>query len=316
MRERLEKLGNRWPWVGLLLAVQDRFSELQGGAVASSITLNVFVSLFPLILVVISVVGFISGSNHNLTHRIIDDLGLTGNAAQTMTNAIDTARRSAKAASIIGLLGLAWSGLGVIAAVRRGVNLPWQVTGQGIRDKLIGVPWLAGAAVIFIASFALSTLLDFLPGFLAPLAILIGLGVNFGLFLWTFWLLAIVRVPWRRLVPGAIVAAVGFEILKVLGSVLVPRLVASSSALYGSLGIVFAVITWLLFFGRLLVYSSVLNVVVHERSNGTVTLEIEAPRIAGEVPVETTRAGVIVRQTSPDDGRPMAERLRVARRGG
>ena len=46
-----------------------------------------------------------------------------------------------------------------------------------------------------------------------------------------------------------------------MGSIYVPRLVASSQALYGTLGIVFATLAWLLFFGRLLVYANVLNVV-------------------------------------------------------
>ena len=51
--------------------------------------------------------------------------------------------------------------------------------------------------------------------------------------------------------PGAIVGAVGFEVLKVVGGDLRARAVASSSALYGSIGVVFAILAWLLFFGRL-----------------------------------------------------------------
>ena len=89
------------------------------------------------------------------------------------------------------------------------------------------------------------------------------------------------------------VGAVGFEVLKLVGSIYVPRLVASSSALYGSLGVVFAILAWLLFFGRLIVYSSVVNVVRWEEDHGTVTVDLPVPKMPGEVPTEATRAGEI-----------------------
>jgi uncharacterized BrkB/YihY/UPF0761 family membrane protein len=82
--------------------------------------------------------------------------------------------------------------------------------------------------------------------------------------------------------------------LTAVGSFYVPRVVASASALYGSLGIVFAVLAWLLFFGRLLVCSSVVNVVRWEEDHGTVTAEIEMPRIPGVVIAHATRAGEAV----------------------
>ena len=53
--------------------------------------------------------------------------------------------------------------------------------------------------------------------------------------------------------PGAIVGAVGLEVLKVAGAYVVPLLVAKSSALYGTIGVVFALIAWLWVLGRLVV---------------------------------------------------------------
>jgi membrane protein len=87
------------------------------------------------------------------------------------------------------------------------------------------------------------------------------LAVNFALWMWAMKVLPNHDVGWRALVPGAVFAAIGFEILKAVGSIYVPRIVASSQALYGTLGVVFATLAWLLFFGRLLVYANVLNVV-------------------------------------------------------
>src|SRR3546814_14941552 len=67
-----------------------------------------------------------------------------------------------------------------------------------------------------------------------------GLLLTTGLFLWTYTSLGNSHVGWRAHLPGAVLVAMGVELLKVIGSVYVPRAVASSSALYGSLGVVFA----------------------------------------------------------------------------
>jgi uncharacterized BrkB/YihY/UPF0761 family membrane protein len=69
--------------------------------------------------------------------------------------------------------------------------------------------------------------------------------------------------------------------------------VAGSSALYGSLGVVFAVLAWLAIYARLIVYGAVLNVVRYEQRAGTVTVEIEVPRIDGEVPLTANRGGAV-----------------------
>jgi uncharacterized BrkB/YihY/UPF0761 family membrane protein len=83
-------------------------------------------------------------------------------------------------------------------------------------------------------------------------------------------------------------------VLKLVGTVLVPRMVASSSSLYGPLGVVFAILAWLAFFSRLIVYASALNAVRYEQVHGFTTLEIKAVRFEGEVPVAADRGGAVV----------------------
>ena len=291
MKKKLDDLGERWPWFGTVLRVQKRYGELNGNYLASAVTLSAFLSIFPLLLFAIAVLGFISAGHTDLAGSILKTLGLKGEAANGITSAIATAQKSRKLASVFGVAGLLWSGLGLVAAVQYAINAAWQVTGRGWRDKLKGLLWLAGATLLILNSFALSAVLNFLPGWLAPLGIVAGLSVNLGLWVWTFKVLGTRDVGWKSLLPGAVVAALGLEILKAVGAFYVPRAVASASALYGTLGVVFATLAWLLFFGRLVVYASVVNVVRWEEDNGTVTVEIEAPRVPGEVTVDATRAG-------------------------
>lgn len=294
MERFLAPVSKRWSWAATAIEVQARFGELHGNYLAAAVTVTAFLSLFPLILVAVAIIGFVASGSADLPGRVIAELGLTGEAAKAVTSTIDTARDSKGTASVVGVLGLLWSGLGLVAALQYAMDAVWQVKGRGIRDKAVGLAWLVGAALIMSSTFALSAAVNFLPGFLSPLAILVSLLVDLALWLWTMKVLVNRDVGWKPLIPGAVLGAVGLSILKALGSVYVPRAVASSSALYGSLGVVFAILAWLLFFGRLVVYASVLNVVRWEEDHGTVTVELELPRLPGEVPLEATRAGEAV----------------------
>ena len=112
-----------------------------------------------------------------------------------------------------------------------------------------------------------------------------------------FWGLGTRRVPARDLLPGAVVAGLGFEVLKLVGTVYVPQLVARSSSLYGPIGIVFATLAWLAFFARLIVYSSTINAVRFEAREGTVAVPLRVPRLPDHHPVAATRGGIMLEAT-------------------
>ena len=292
MRDRIKqritgagaRLGERFPFLRTAWTVRKRFGELNGGYLASAITLSTFLSLFPLLLVAISIIGFFSSDDPTLARDTVTFLGLSGSsdAATIVTDAIETAEESKAAASIVGTAGLLWSGLGLVAALQYVYDTVWQVTGRGMKDKLFGLLWLVGGALLFASSFAVTSLIRALPGFLAPINILAGIALSFGLFIWTAKVLPHRDIGFRALVPGAVFGAIGLEILKVVGSIYVPRAVASSSAMYGSIGVVFAILAWLLFFGRLIVYSATVNVVRWEEQHGTVIIDIRVPNLPGD----------------------------------
>ena len=273
----LDRVAERLPWLKPVAAVHGRFGEVNGSILAAAFTFNAFLSLFPLMLVAVAVLGYVAAGSTDLSQKVVDQLGLTGQAADMVTNTINAAKDSRQAASVVGLAGLLWSGLGLVAALQAAYDGAWQVKDRGLKDKLIGLAWLGGAAVLFVGSAAITTVLRWLPGFLAPVGVLVSFAISFLLWLWTARVLPNKKAPWKLLVPGALVGAVGLEILKVVGAYYVPKMIASSSALYGSIGIVFAALAWLAFFGRLIVYAAVTNVVTFERRVGTVKAVVALP---------------------------------------
>ena len=288
-----ERLCERFPWLRMPLSVHQRVGDVGGGPLASSIALAGFLSLFPLLLVAIAVVGFVAAGQTDFPERVIEQLGLTGRAAKEVLRVIDKAEQSRRAASVIGFVGLLWAGLGIVGTLEQALDATWQVKGRGLTSRLIGLAWLVGAGALFLASMALGPVVARLPGPGAIPTVVLGLALDIVLFLWMFRTLTDAPLPWSAHLPGAVVGGVGLELLKLVGTVYVPRAVASASALYGSLGVVFAILAWLALAARMVLYAAAYNVVRWEREHGTVTVGIEVPRIEGEVPLEATRGGAV-----------------------
>jgi membrane protein len=294
MRDRARQ---RWPIADVVFAVIDRFGAVGGGALAAHVGLSGFLSLFPLLLCGIAVVGFVSSGDPEFANEVIEQFGLEGDAARTVLDALESAEEARAAATIIGFAGLLWTGLGVVGSLSAAINAAWQSHGHGLLDKVRGLAWLTGAGVLFLLSVGATSLTPELPLVGRPLGLLVAAAITAVLFCWTFVTLSGAPVGWRVHVPGAVLAAVGSSILQVLGTIWLPRMVANSSALYGTVGIVFALLVWFLLYGRVFTYAAVLNVVLYERRFGTVRVEVEAPRIAGHVPLEADRGGTVVERT-------------------
>jgi membrane protein len=298
MTRYLEKLRERVPVFDTAMSVHERVGAVGGGPLASAIAMAAFLSLFPLLLVGIAVVGWFSVGHVDFAEQLVDELDLDGRAASTVLDAIETAEDSRRAATVIGFVGFVWSGLAVVAAIEGALNAVWQVSGRGLAGKLHQVAWLLGAGLLLFASLAVGPMINLLPGPAALSSMLVSLVLDTVLTLWTFRALTNAPVPWRAHLPGAMLGGLGLAVLKLAGGLLVPRLVASSSALYGSIGVVFAILAWMVMGARLLVYSATYNVVRYEKGHGTVTVELQVPHIAGQVPLEATRGGAIANSPS------------------
>ena len=281
------------PVVGAAVDLQERVRDVEGGPLASAVTLTFFLTLFPVLLVAIAVLGFVAADNADLAADLIDDLDLTGDVAELVESSIDAARGSRAATTIAGFLGVLWVAVGLGRMVSQVCNRPWQLPTRGVRVWVVSFGWLLGAIVLLGGAIAVTGLLSVLPGWLAPLQVVAGLALLTGFFLFTFRLLTNHPLPLRSHLPGALAGAVGVWLLTLFSTLVLTRYIASASALYGSIGVVLGLLAWLLLFGRLLVYAVCLNVVLHERKHGTVRVEIDVPRFEGEVPLHALRSGAV-----------------------
>ncbi len=242
-----------------LRELQRRYNAISGPTLAGGVTLYGFLALFALLVLAVAALGFLSADNSDLAADIVGDLGLTGQAAKIITDSVNAAQKSRSLATVVGVVGILWLGTSFALVVANAFDAAWRVPGRGFRDRLWGIAWLAGAAVLLAAAGFATACWDLLPTAFAPLVVVISLSMNALLWMWTSWLLPNRDVAWRLLVVPALLAAVALEVLKVVGAYVVPHYVATSSELYGAIGIVFAILLWLLVLGRVVVYLAVIE---------------------------------------------------------
>jgi membrane protein len=255
-------------------AIARRYSELNGRVSAAAITLYGLFALFALCVLAVALVGIFATGNDHVAEDIVSWLGLHGDAATTVTDAVNTAQHSAKVASVVGVVGLVWVGSSFAVSVASAYDVAWGVPSRVVRARVRGLGWLAGSALLLALGSLVTAGFAALPTVVAPLVLAVSLSVNTVLWLWTSWILPNRPFPaWRQLLPGSIVGAIGLEALKVAGAYVVPLMVAKSSALYGTIGVVFALIAWLWVLGRLVVVVTIVETLDRSRLQ------------AGDVPV-------------------------------
>jgi len=262
---------------GFALATHRRFGADSGGFMTAAITYHAFLSLFPLLLLGASVLGFILAGNPDLHGRAVRSVSesLPGIGTLVAEN-LESVEATRSTAGIVGLLGLLWTGIGVAETSSFALARVWRVEPQTstVRKKIralasvvtLGLMGLVGVAItIAVASIDVSGVaaVAFRTG-----GVLLSLGVDFGLFVAAYRLLGPpqrgVFAPWR----GAILAALGWNVLKLVGGWYATRTVANSSAVYGTFASTIGILVILFLATRIFLYGAELNATWVEKSGG------------------------------------------------
>ncbi|WP_298175977.1 inner membrane protein YhjD [Saccharomonospora sp.] len=252
----LPRLRRKHPWLDHVVKANEAFTERYGNHYAAAITYFSVLSLIPLLMVGFSVAGFVLAGNDAAMRQLRE--GIVNSAPEGLgglfASIVQAALESRAGAGILGLLLALYSGLGWMGNLRDALTVQW---GQEKRKlpflstKLKDLGALAGLGVALVVSFGLtavgSGVGEFLLGlvglddaawarFLLRLGtIALALVANVLVFLWVLSQLPREKVPVRSAVRGAVLVAVGFEILKQVGGIYLSSVLSSpSGALFGS----------------------------------------------------------------------------------
>src|SRR5207237_5468255 len=142
----------------------------------------------------------------------------------------------------VGIVGSLWGGMGVVQAAQGAMDTVWHVPRKKrpnfIKSRLRALVLLLVLGAGVIGTTVLTGLATAGTGHSLVtkiIAIVISTLINFGIFLAAFKLLTVADVAWRRLVPGAGVAATAGVILQALGGYIVGHTFKGASQTYGTL---------------------------------------------------------------------------------
>jgi membrane protein len=272
----MERIGGN-PIVRTARSVTDRYGDDGGAYLAGAIAYFGFLSLFPLLLVAMSVIGFALEGNPQLAEDVTAEVAEAVPGLETLIGRNLQAFQNARTATgIIGLAGLVWTGTGVAGACRNALLRIFReerlTSGITLKLWLLGVT--IGIGLLALVATGLSAVAaGWSAGGLAGVALrILGIVIAFGLdlllFLVGYRALLRRRPSWGNLLPGALFGAVGWTLLKVLGTWYATYVVDRSETVYGTFAATVGVLVLLYLAGRVFVYGAELNAVLLEQRGG------------------------------------------------
>ena len=252
------------PW-----AVIKKFGDDQAGNLAALMAYYAFFSIFPLLLVFTTILGFVLQGNDKLyddvRNSVLGQFPVVGDQ-------LHSGQLSGKAtALVLGLITALWAGLGVTMAAQRAFDRVWAVPFKDrpnfVHSRLRGLLLLICLGIMFVASAAATTLATTVfGGALAKLGgYAITLGVNFCLYVLAFRFLTSAIIPTRSLWLGAGVGALFLSVMQLVGTIYVKRVISHASNTYGTFATVIGLLVWLHLIAQLTLYAAEINVVVVRR---------------------------------------------------
>jgi membrane protein len=235
-----------------------RWVEVQGVDRAMALAAQAFSALIPLLIVYSAVVS--RGEGQSFADSLIDRFDLDGAAATTVRQAFTSSQTVEDGVSLLGLLLLLISALSFTRGLQRLYERTYGLSALGMRNSHRGLEWLA-LVVVYTSARPL------VAGLFASTALRISASLVLAAALWTAtpYLLLGGRVSWRRLLPGALLTAFGMSVLATSSVIWFPRTVASSADQFGSMGVAFALLSWLVAAAFVLVATATGGAVVSER---------------------------------------------------
>src|SRR4051794_883160 len=231
------RLQRRHPAAGFPIAVVYKYVDDSGPYLAALITYYAFVSLLPLLLLLSTILGHVLAGNPELQQRVID-------SALSQFPVVGAQLGEPRGLSggvvgvVVGVLGSLYGGLGVAQAVQYMMNTAWSVPRNSrpnpflARGRSLLLLGTAGLAVVGAA--ALSTLSSGSAGSLGVamrvLTLLGSVAVNAAVFVFAFRLAPARHLTVRQVLPGALTAAVLWQLLQTFGVGYVSHVVSNASA--------------------------------------------------------------------------------------
>ncbi len=255
------------PWMAFPFAVVKKFGDDRAGNLAALIAYYGFFSLFPLLLVFVTILGIGLRGHPGFQHRILSSaLAKFPVIGPDLRHNVHSLSAHSTVSLIIGVVIAFWAGLGVVRATENAMNTVWDVPFKDRPNFLFSV----ARAVVMLVVLGFTTALSAATAGIGTggstwwwtlVGIVLSLVLNFGLFMLAFRMLTTARVSWSQVRTGAIIGAVAWTILQAVGGYYVGHQLQGASSTYGTFSVVIGLLAWLYLGAQITLYAAEVNVV-------------------------------------------------------
>ncbi len=271
LTSRLDGFQRRHPGAGFPIAVVYKYIDDSGGNLAALLAYYGFLSLFPLLLLASTVLGLVLAGDPHAQQVVLD-------SALSQFPVIGTQLRQPErvggglAGLLIGGLGALYGGLGVALAAQNAMNIAWTVPKNSrpnpFKARARGILLLATVGLALLGTSALSAIGGGAGPFGAGLRVLVlvaSVALNAGAFIVGFRIATARHLTVREVAPGAVGAAVVWQLLQSFGAGYVGHVVKGSSETNGVFALVLGIIAFFYIAATLIVLCVEVNVVRVDR---------------------------------------------------
>jgi YihY family inner membrane protein len=269
---RIDATQRRFTPTAFVFGVVKKYGDDNGGVLVGNLAHSAFAALFPLLLVLVTILGLVFSSVDPAiqTHVLDAVANQVPQLGHTLTENVHQLRRASQIGLVVGLLGLVWGSMGLAQAGLFTMEQVWNLPGparpgyvQRLGRAALFLALLGGGVIVTTGLASFNTYL--LKGFFAVvLSEILAAALNAGMYIGAFRALTPKGVPTRSLLPGAITAGILYTVLQVLGTWLVHHYLHTDSV-YGVFGTVLGLLAWIYIAVEITVYSAEINVVLARR---------------------------------------------------
>jgi uncharacterized BrkB/YihY/UPF0761 family membrane protein len=251
---------------------------LGGGLLAGGLAYRLFLWLLPVGLLGAQALGIWLDAQEESVEDAAREFGIGAAAVASAARALESNQSNRILLILSGLVLLAWFSLGFLRALQLAYSLAWGLPRQKLRRPAYAVLIFNGLFLsLAVAGVGLAWLRKEL-GFFGVFGVLVTIAFQASLALLVMWLLPRRAERWQELLPGAVLVAVGAQVVSVAVVFYFAPRIGRSTELYGTLGTAAVLLVWLYVLARLITSAAFLNATLWERRYGEPTTGATAGR--------------------------------------
>lgn len=270
-QNRFDLWQQRVPVVAFPISVWLRYREDRCYEYAALLSYYGFFSIFPLLTVGVTIIGFLLNDNPTLRDELLDtvfaQIPVIGDALVREIGGLE----GNGVVLLVAVSFTLWAGIGVVRVAQDVFNTMWSVSimrWPSFFPKLlralgalviIGGAFLVATIVSAIATFALD-----LPGVERLAGVVVAVIVNSLMLLLVFKVLTVSDVGWRSLMPGALIGGIAMWLLQLLGGIYINGVILGASDVYGAFATALGLLVWLALVARIVLLAAEVNVVAQK----------------------------------------------------